>query len=314
MFHHFHDNKNFVKSEGSISANQIQKIIKFIGRKNIINASEYLEKFDKNKLKNTDVCFTFDDALKCQMKIAIPVLKKFKIKAFFFIQTGIFDKQKPLFEILRFFKSNYFKNNEEYYNYFFNTIGLTKINIKNFIILNNIEIKKFKKRFPFYTNDDVVYRFIRDRLITSKRLNEIILNMLIDKKIDIKKLFNKLLMNKKDLLKLKKTGHIIGLHSHTHHNFLEGLKSKEQEKDYKNNIKFLCTLLRCKQDYFNVMSHPSGSYSKKTLNILKKLNIRFGFKQTMKIEKDKGMKKLNNSRLEIAREDHINIMKLMNTL
>lgn len=312
MFHHFHDNKSFARSEGSISANELEKIIKFIGRENIINADEYLNKYSQNKLKKSDVCFTFDDALKCQIKIALPILNKYKIKSFFFIQSGIFDKKKPLFEILRFFKTYYFKNNKKFYNYFFKKLGLTKNNIINFIRLNNLEIIKFKKLFPFYTNEDIVYRFIRDRHISSKKLNETILKMLKDKKINFKNLFNKLLMNKKDLHQLKKNGHIVGLHSHNHTNFLENLEIKMQEKEYKKNIKFLSNILRCNKNYFNVMSHPSGSYSKDTLNILKKLNIKFGFKQTMSLEKNKGMKKLNNSSLEIAREDHANIMKLIN--
>ena len=58
------------------------------------------------------------------------------------------------------------------------------------------------------------------------------------------------------------------------------------------------------------MSHPLGSYNKKTLEILNKLNIDLGFKQTIKI--DEKIKKINNSNLEIAREDHSNIMKRIN--
>ena len=41
MFHHFHDNKKHKKSEGSISKDNFYKIIKYIGKKNILNASEF---------------------------------------------------------------------------------------------------------------------------------------------------------------------------------------------------------------------------------------------------------------------------------
>ena len=57
------------------------------------------------------------------------------------------------------------------------------------------------------------------------------------------------------------------------------------------------------------MSHPCGSYNEDTLQILKELGIELGFKQVMTIEREKGMKKINNSFLEIAREDHTNILK-----
>ena len=46
--------------------------------------------------------------------------------------------------------------------------------------------------------------------------------------------------------------------------------------------------------------------------ILKKLGIELGFKEIMTIKPKKGMKKINNSSLEIARQDHSHIMKMMN--
>ena len=42
MFHHFHDLKNF-KNPSSISSHQLERIISIIGRKNIINADEFLD-------------------------------------------------------------------------------------------------------------------------------------------------------------------------------------------------------------------------------------------------------------------------------
>ena len=60
------------------------------------------------------------------------------------------------------------------------------------------------------------------------------------------------------------------------------------------------------------MSHPCGSYTNDTLEVLKELGIELGFKQIMTIETEKGMSKVNNSFLEIAREDHSNILKRMN--
>ena len=59
------------------------------------------------------------------------------------------------------------------------------------------------------------------------------------------------------------------------------------------------------------MSHPCGSYSQETLKILRELNIELGFKQIMTVEKEKGMIKINNSSLEIARQDHSIITKEM---
>ena len=59
------------------------------------------------------------------------------------------------------------------------------------------------------------------------------------------------------------------------------------------------------------MSHPCGSYNKDTLEILKELGVELGFKPVMAIEKEKGMNKINNSFLEIARQDHSEIHKII---
>ena len=88
MFHHFHDNVNHKQGQGSISKDDFYKLIKFVGRKNILDANIFFEKFKKNKLKENEVCFTFDDGIKCQIDIALPILEELNIKSFFFIYTS----------------------------------------------------------------------------------------------------------------------------------------------------------------------------------------------------------------------------------
>ena len=90
MFHHFHDDKTHMKGQGSINKDDFYKIIKFIGRNNILDANVFFEKSKKNKLKDNEVCFTFDDAIKCQIDIALPVLEELKIKSFFFVYNSVF--------------------------------------------------------------------------------------------------------------------------------------------------------------------------------------------------------------------------------
>ena len=100
MFHHFHDDKAHKKSQGSISKDDFYKIIKFIGRKNILNAETFFEKFRTNKIKSNEVCITFDDAIKSQIDIALPVLEDLKIKAFYFVYTSLFEGKPDNLEIL----------------------------------------------------------------------------------------------------------------------------------------------------------------------------------------------------------------------
>ena len=79
-----------------------------------------------------------------------------------------------------------------------------------------------------------------------------------------------------------------------------------------NLISSISSVLDKAKNKIKYMSHPCGSYNEDTLQILKELGIELGFKQIMTIEPEKGMKKINNSFLEIARQDHADIYKRMN--
>ena len=59
------------------------------------------------------------------------------------------------------------------------------------------------------------------------------------------------------------------------------------------------------------MAHPSGSYNNNTLQILTNFGIELGFKQIMTVEYEKSMQKINNSFLEVARQDQADIMKMI---
>ena len=84
MFHHFHDDVIHKRGQGSISKDEFYKLIRFIGQENILDAEVFLDKLSNNKIKQNEVCFTFDDAIKCQLDIALPVLEDLKNKDLFF--------------------------------------------------------------------------------------------------------------------------------------------------------------------------------------------------------------------------------------
>ena len=115
MFHHFHDGKVHTKGQGSISKDDFYKIINFIGIKNILNADIFYEKFLNNKLKDNEVCLTFDDGIKCQIDVALPVLEDLKIKSFFFVYTSLFDGKPDNLEIFRYFRMNMATSEKSYF-------------------------------------------------------------------------------------------------------------------------------------------------------------------------------------------------------
>lgn len=308
MFHHFHDNKKYLKTPGSINKQQFRQILEFIGKKNILSPSEFIKKIKNKTIKKNHLCLTFDDSLKCQYDIALPVLTDLKIKAFFFIYTNSLTNNPDLLEVNKYFRYKYFKNINTFYNEFNQLLEkkFKKKVILNFFQTHKEEMIKWKDKFKIYSKNDIKFRFVRDKLLTRAQYKEIMMKMYNKKKFNYKKKIKELSMNKKNIITLHKLGHEIGLHSHTHPTKLSLLSVDEQYYEYKTNSNYLKKLLKISQ--IRSMSHPNGSYTEKTLKILKKLNVEIGFKQTLMPDKNK---KINNSVYEIARNDHAKINRLI---
>ena len=148
--------------------------------------------------------------------------------------------------------------------------------------------------------------------LTKSHYEETMFLMMKEKQFHFKKFYSRLFFNSNDLKKLNSLGHLVGLHSHNHPTLLEKLNYDEQKKEYLNCISTISKILNKSVNDIKWMSHPCGSYNNNTFEILKELGIELGFKQIMTIETEKGMKKINNSFLEIARQDHADIIKRMN--
>ena len=309
MFHHFHDDGIHTKGQGSIDKDDFYKMINFIGRNNILDADIFFEKFKNNKLKEKEVCLTFDDGIKCQIDVALPILEELKIKSFFFVYTSMFEGKPDNLEIFRYFRMNYFNNVDEFYNSFYQVLDE---DLKTFFEDNNDKIKATKIKFPHYSIEDIKFRLVRDIFLTKSHYEETMLLMLKEKQFNYKDFFKKLYFQKDDLIRLDSLGHLVGLHSHNHPTLLEKLNYDEQKDEYEKCLSSISNILDKPKNEIKYMSHPCGSYNKDTFEVLKELGIELGFKQIMTIEPEKGMKKINNSFLEIARQDHAEIYKRMN--
>ncbi len=306
MFHHFHDTKHHLKSQGSISKDQFFKLIKFVGRKNILDADIFFERLKLNSLKENEVCFTFDDGIKSQIDVALPVLEDFKIKSFFFVYSSMFEGKLDNLEIYRYFRTNYFESIDEFYKAFFKELNT---NLEEFYKDNNNTIKLITKRSPFYTENDIKFRLVRDKFLDNKKYDEIMNKIFLSKNFTPEKFYKNIVFDKNDLIKLDSLGHLIGLHSHSHPTLIEKLSFDQQKKEYYKCLTIISKILNKTNNSIKYMSHPCGSYNKDTLRVLDELGIELGFKQFMSVEREKGMKKINNSNLEIAREDHSEIIR-----
>ncbi len=309
MFHHFHDDGVHSKGQGSIDKDDFYKMINFIGKNNILDADIFFEKLKNNKLKNNEVCLTFDDAIKCQIDIALPVLEELKIKSFFFVYTSIFEGKPDNLEIFRYFRINYFNSVDEFYDIFYKVLDK---DLKPFFDKNYDKIKEYKINYPHYSIEDIKFRLVRDIFLTKIQYEETIFSIIKEKKFNYKDFYKKLFFQKDDLQTLNNLGHLIGLHSHYHPTLMEKLNYYEQKYEYEQCMSSISSILKKNKNEIKIMSHPNGSYNNDTLEILKELGIELGFRDNMIIDLKNNMKNHNNSFLEIARQNHAQIYKKMN--
>ena len=296
MFHHFHGEK-FPKVQGSISKNDFTKIIIYLKKKNkIVTPEEFLNLYQKKNLIGNEVCLTFDDGIKSQKDLILPMLERLKIKAFFFIYTSLIKGKPDNLEYYRDFRCSYYKNILLFYKDFFQNLKII-FPFENKKLEKNYD-SKYLINYKFYTKEDRKFRFCRDKILRKKKY-EFVLEKMMKRKGYKKKLRKKLLfMTPKDLREIDKRGHTIGLHSHSHPTTIHTLSYNSQYKEYSKSKSILEKFLKKK---VWSMSHPCGNYNKNSIKILKKKGIKIGFRA------DLSEKRIKSS-LEIAREDHADLL------
>tara|TARA_A100001388_G_C28703291_1_gene467292 strand:+ start:41 stop:958 length:918 start_codon:yes stop_codon:yes gene_type:complete len=300
MFHHFHNGQH-LPSQGSLSGSDFIKMINWLGEKyNLLDANTYQEKFLNQTLQDKDICLTFDDALKCQFDIAVPILERYGIKAFFFVYSSAFSEHPDLLEVYRYFRTSFYDDIDKFYDDFFSCIK--KRDLKEF---SNEYLKftnlKYLSNFPFYSNNDRWFRYLRDQYLDNKDYHEIMNSLMLKKSFNITLAKKNLWMTEKDLIKISNKGHIIGLHSYSHPTKMSKLNNSAQKMEYQKNFDHLTKVVK---KPITTMAHPCGDYSKETLNILNAMNIEIGFRSSMSIKKI-------CSKLEIPREDNANVLREM---
>ena len=113
MFHHFHGGKH-AQGQGSLSASQFAEMLDWLQtRYSILDAADFQSAAINYKLDASNICISFDDALLCQFDLALPVLNKYGIKAFFFIYSAPLCGERNYLEIFRDFRHSSFSEMDE---------------------------------------------------------------------------------------------------------------------------------------------------------------------------------------------------------
>ena len=122
----------------------------------------------------------FDDGIKCQIDVALPVLEDLKIKSFF-TYTSLFDGEPDNLEVFRYFRTNNFSSIDKFYRVF----DLLDMDL-DYFLKNKNNIRQVKRNFPFYSIEDIRFRLVRDTLITKQKYENTIKKLMDEKKLNQK--------------------------------------------------------------------------------------------------------------------------------
>lgn len=300
MFHHFHD-AHHPRGQGAISAADFRRLLQFVGPERILPAQDFLSRATAGRLRPHDVCLTFDDNLRCQYDVALPVLREFGLTAFFFTYTSVLRGTPERLEIYRHFRTTSFDNVDDFYGSFFAAVNASPYKADLARGLDGFEPARYLAGFPFYTGADRTFRYVRDEVLGPAKYFAVMDQMLADARVDIAQVARDLWMTEDHVRELHADGHVIGLHSDTHPTRVASLSPAAQEAEYQRNFDDLTRI--CDGQPPVAMSHPCNSYNPHTLRILRKMGIKLGFRANM----EEGA----FGPLELPREDHANLMKRM---
>jgi peptidoglycan/xylan/chitin deacetylase (PgdA/CDA1 family) len=304
MFHRFHKSDKIPTSQGSINEIEFDLILQNVGIENILSPDEWLKKLKSETLKSNHLCVTFDDGLKSQYEVALPILDKYDLKAFWFVFSSVFHGQVDNNEVFNIFITSFFDSFEDFFYEF------VKVSLVSNEVFESADFLTFYKSmnsiFPFYSEEDIKFRFLRNYFFSESVYTEIMNKIIIFKGVEITDLSRNVWMNNDDLAQLDYEGHNIGLHSYSHPFLISKLSIEDQKTEYSLNNEHINSITN---KSVAAMSHPLNSYSIDTISILEELGVYCGFRSNMVVDQKSEL--LGASDLEIPREDSSNLKAML---
>lgn len=264
-----------------MSLELFDKCISFISKKYDVVQFEDLAFSDKYKNHNRKIAtIMFDDGYKDNIDYAAPILKKYNVKASFYIVTECIDKNIPTWtHILE---------------YLFQFTSIENIDINYDFLPKELRIHKLNSHEERLQYISKLKPFLKT-LTHDKR--QLVLDKVIETYNDVE--FPKIMMNWDDLIKLQEDGHYIGSHTNTHCM----LGTMINENDITSELVLSGKCIEEKLGYFPLtISYPVGSFNKKTKELAKNAGYKIGLAVKQNIHNLKKEDLFEVSRIELYNE------------
>ena len=299
MFHHFCNDRH-PRVQGAIGADELDALLSYVGIARILSADEWTERALAGRLRESDLCITLDDALRCQYDVALPVFESHGLTAFWFVYSAVFEGHRAPLEIYRWFRTTQFSDVDAFYAAFDAAVSESALGTRVAAGLGGFDPASYLAGYDYFSTSDRRFRYIRDELLSTAEYEELMDTMIAARDIDLRAVGSSLWMDDSCLVDLDRKGHVVGLHSYSHPTTLARLLPAVQKEEYRRNATHLERVLGKRP---TSVSHPSNSYDRNTLAILADLGVEIGFRADMDGAAP--------TQLELPRADHANVLAAM---
>ncbi|MGI9465423.1 MAG: hypothetical protein ACR2OM_15885, partial [Aestuariivirgaceae bacterium] len=211
MFHHFHDH-NHPNGQGAVSADELAGLIERLNNDRsvqLLDAHAWLERALDDRLEASDVCLTFDDGLRCQLDVAVPVLEAYGLTAFWFIYTSAFAGGYDSIETYRYFRTVHFDGIDDFYDEFDQVIAASSYADRGADGLSGFDPAEYKPYAVFFSDRDRIFRHVRDNILSSAAYRELMDGMMAHRGCDHGELIEKLWISSSDVNSLARDHNVI---------------------------------------------------------------------------------------------------------
>lgn len=264
-----------------MSVELFDKCISYISKKYEVVQFEQLAFSDKYKYHNKKLAtIMFDDGYKDNIDYAAPILKKYNVKASFYVVSDCIDNNIPTWtHILE---------------YLFLSTSIEKIELNFDFLTQELKTHKLQNQTERLQYVSKLKPFLKT---LSHENRQLVLNKTIETYNDIT--LPKLMMNWDDLNQLKQDGHYIGSHTVTHCM----LGTMNNENDITSELVLSGKRIEEELGYFPLtISYPVGSFNKTTKELAMKAGYKIGLavKQNVHIPQNEDLFEV--SRIELYNE------------
>lgn len=277
MYHYIKERKlTSFKNFKFLEYSDFQSQINFFEKNfNIISFDDFKSIIKNKKFpKKPSILLTFDDGYSDHYQYVFPLLFKKKINACFFSPTSIFKKNYFL-EVnkIHIILDKFQDKNKLLKLILAELKKISDIDIDKLMTNLFLEVKNSTHRFD--DKKTLIVKYLLQHSIPNKYRVKLVkklfeIALLKSKETDIENFY----INKKNFLEMAKNGMHFGSHGHSHLKF-DKLNLAKAEKEIKDSLKNFDALGLSKK--IETLCYPYGNYDRKTIGLLKKYNIKYGF-------------------------------------